>query len=374
MHAGVAQHELGEVRLRLGDLEGAEEAFGRAQELGEDPQPGLALLRLAQGDPSAAVASIGRSLEGAAFDGFARARMLSAQAEIARAAADAERATDARTNSARSPGSSPLPRCARRADGRTDWSRCWRTIPEPHPCICAETRDRWSAASAPYETAKAEVALAEAELLRGDGTPPRPSSDARAPRSNGSARSWTLVGRRTWRSGSSTAGSPSRTVRTFLFTDIVGSTSLIEVIGDDAWDDLRRWHDQTLRASFVDHGGEEIDHAGDGFFVAFADVDPALASAVEIQRLLAEHRRAHGFAPQVRMGIHATTATHDGSDYTGLGVHTAARISALAGAGEILASAETLAEVPDVRSSERRTAQLKGIAEPVDVIAVEWRD
>ena len=149
---------------------------------------------------------------------------------------------------------------------------------------------------------------------------------------------------------------------------------MIEAIGDDAWDDLRRWHDQTLRASFVDHGGEEIDHAGDGFFVAFADVTTALASAVEIQRLLAEHRRAHGFAPQVRMGIHATTATHDGSDYTGLGVHTAARISALAGAGEILASAETLAEVPDVAVTERRTAHLKGIAEPVDVIAVEWRD
>jgi class 3 adenylate cyclase len=45
--------------------------------------------------------------------------------------------------------------------------------------------------------------------------------------------------------------SSSRTVRTILFTDIVGSTSLIGVIGDDAWDDLRRWHDQALRA---DHG------------------------------------------------------------------------------------------------------------------------
>ena len=146
------------------------------------------------------------------------------------------------------------------------------------------------------------------------------------------------------------------------------------VIGDEAWDDLRRWHDQTLRGSFADHGGEEIDHAGDGFFVAFPDTTSALASAVEIQRRLVEHRRANGFAPQVRMGLHATAATHDGADYTGLGVHTAARISSLAGAGEILASAETIGEALDVRTSAARTAHLKGIAEPVDVVAIEWRD
>ena len=100
----------------------------------------------------------------------------------------------------------------------------------------------------------------------------------------------------------------------------------------------------------------------------------ALASAIKIQRRLAEHRRAHGFAPQVRMGLHATAATHDGTDYTGLGVHTAARIGALAGAGEISVSVETIAGVPDARTSAPRTAQLKGIAEPVDVVAVEWRD
>jgi class 3 adenylate cyclase len=169
-------------------------------------------------------------------------------------------------------------------------------------------------------------------------------------------------------------GTPTRTVRTFLFTDIVGSTSLMGVIGDEAWDDLRRWHDQTLRGSFADHGGEEIDHAGDGFFVAFPDTTSALASAVEIQRRLVEHRRANGFAPQVRIGVHATAATHDGADYTGLGVHTAARISSLAGAGEILASTETMGEALDVRTSAARTAHLKGIAEPVDVVAIEWRD
>ncbi len=374
VHSGVAQHELGEVRLRMGDLEGAGEAFGRAQELGEDPQPGLALLRLAQGDPSAALASIGRSLEGAAFDGFARARMLSAQSEIAGAATDAEQARDAR-NALREIAVQ-LPSPAVRA--ASEWADGLFALMDDDPDVASrhlrEARDRWRAVSAPYETAKAEVALAEADLLRGDrdGSAAQLQS-ARATFERLGAK---LDARRTadLEERLKRGGTPHRTVRTFLFTDIVGSTSLMGVIGDEAWDHLRRWHDQTLRASFVEHGGEEIDHAGDGFFVAFPDTASALASAVEIQRRLVEHRRTHGFAPQVRMGLHATAATHDGSDYTGLGVHTAARISALAGAGEILASAETMGEAPGLPTSEARTAHLKGIAEPVDVVTIEWRD
>ena len=374
VHEGVAQHELGEVRLRMGDLEGAEEAFGRALELGEDPQPGLALLRLERGEQTTALESIGRSLEGAAYDGFARARMLSAQAEIAGVAADAERAREARDRLREIAGQIPSP-AVRAASA---WADGLLALLEDDPRAAAEhlreARDRWSALSAPYETAKAEVALAEAALMDGN----REAAAARL-----------LTARATFERLGAEAGTrraadlderlrrggtPHRTVRTFLFSDIVGSTSLMGVIGDEAWDDLRRWHDQTLRASFDDHFGEEIDHAGDGFFVAFPDAASALTSAIEIQRRLVEHRRANGFAPQVRIGIHSTAATHDGTDYTGLGVHTAARISALAGAGEILASAETVGELPDVHTSGARSAQLKGIAERVDVVAVEWRD
>ncbi len=374
VHSGVAQHELGEVRLRLGDLEGAADAFGRARELGEDPQPGLALLLLARGDATAALASIERSLEGAAFDGFARARMLTAKAEIAGALTDAVQARGARDELDGIAEQIPSP--AVRA--ASEWASGLLALLEDDLEIASrhlgEARDRWSAVSAPYETAKAEVALAEASLRRGDrGDAEAHLRIARAMferlGANVDAQRVADLGERLQR-----GGTPTRTVRTFLFTDIVGSTSLMGVIGDEAWDDLRRWHDQTLRGSFADHGGEEIDHAGDGFFVAFPDTTSALASAVEIQRRLVEHRRANGFAPQVRIGLHATAATHDGADYTGLGVHTAARISSLAGAGEILASAETMGEALDVRTSAARTAHLKGIAEPVDVVAIEWRD
>ena len=75
-----------------------------------------------------------------------------------------------------------------------------------------------------------------------------------------------------------------RVLKTFMFTDIVKSTNLTEAIGDDAWLKLVRWHDETLRASFAAHNGEEMDAAGDGFFIGFDSPEIAIACAVAIQR------------------------------------------------------------------------------------------
>jgi class 3 adenylate cyclase len=172
------------------------------------------------------------------------------------------------------------------------------------------------------------------------------------------------------------AGGPvgQRVTRAFMFTDIVRSTNLVDAIGDEAWEDLVRWHDRTLRALFAEHGGEEVDHAGDGFFVAFEDHAAALASAVAIQRSLADHRRTHGFAPQVRIGIHAAEATDRQGDYGGKGVHRAARIGALAEGGEILVTTETLdAADGSWEVSETREVPLKGFAEPARVATLDWR-
>ena len=167
--------------------------------------------------------------------------------------------------------------------------------------------------------------------------------------------------------------SSSRLSRVFLFTDIVGSSSLVELLGDGAWDHLLRWHDQTLRDLFARHGGEEVNRLGDGFFVAFERNEAAVACAVAIQQALASHRRDHGFAPEVRIGIHAAEATHLDGDYQGQGVHQAARIGAAASAGEILVSRSTLGGAENVRCSPPRTIALKGFSEPVVVVAVEWR-
>jgi len=162
-----------------------------------------------------------------------------------------------------------------------------------------------------------------------------------------------------------------RVAKTFMFTDIVKSTNLVEAMGDEAWDALLRWHNETLHSIFVAHGGTEVVSTGDGFFVDFDSPDAAIACAVAIQRGLAEHRQAHGFAPQVRIGVHTSDAMQIGRNFSGKGVHEAARIAALADGGEILASRES---VPSrYFASEPRKVTLKGIGQPMEVVTVHWQ-
>jgi class 3 adenylate cyclase len=135
------------------------------------------------------------------------------------------------------------------------------------------------------------------------------------------------------------------------------------------------WHDRILRAEFARWRGEEVKHGGDGFFVAFNQADDGLACATAIQRALARHRADHGFAPTIRIGLHAGEATARDDDYFGAAVTRAARISAAAGGDEILASADLLAfcEGP-VPVAGERTLDLKGIAEPMPAVLISWSD
>jgi class 3 adenylate cyclase len=175
---------------------------------------------------------------------------------------------------------------------------------------------------------------------------------------------WQLRGR---------TGTGRRVVKTFMFTDIEKSTNLAEALGDEAWSELLRWHDETLRSLFAAHKGEEVVATGDGFFVGFDSPDAAVTCAVSIQRRLADHRKQHGFAPQVRIGLHASGAAQVGKTFHGKGVHEAARIASLAVGGEILASKATVGSGAAYPVSEPRTVTLKGISEPIDVVSVEWR-
>ena len=164
-------------------------------------------------------------------------------------------------------------------------------------------------------------------------------------------------------------------MRTFLFSDIVDSTRLAEAMGDDTWEQLLRWHDRILRAEFARWRGEEVKHGGDGFFVAFGQPDDGIACATAIQRALARHRTDHGFAPTIRIGLHAGEATARDDDYFGSAVTRAARISAAAGAGEVLVSADLLAGCErKVPLAGERTLALKGIAEPVAAVLIAWSD
>lgn len=164
---------------------------------------------------------------------------------------------------------------------------------------------------------------------------------------------------------------PRRVEKTFMFTDIERSTALVEALGDEAWQGVLRWHDETLRALFAQHQGEEVVATGDGFFVGFDSPDDALSCAVAIQRRLAEQRRTQGFAPKVRIGVHASGATQVGRNFSGKGVHEAARIAALADGDQILASRATAAE-GRFPISDPQTVTLRGTSEPVEVVTVDW--
>ncbi len=160
--------------------------------------------------------------------------------------------------------------------------------------------------------------------------------------------------------------------RTFLFSDIVGSTALVGLIGDAAWRDLRRWHDTTLRRLFDGHHGREVDHAGDGFLVAFDRAADAVACAIQVQRMLVEHRRSAGFAPAIRIGLHTGDARRDGLGFAGAAVHVAARVAESAEGGQILASSTTIEESQVTPAGPAQDSDLRGIAEPVPIAPIAW--
>ena len=113
-----------------------------------------------------------------------------------------------------------------------------------------------------------------------------------------------------------------------------------------------------------------IKHTGDGYFAAFENAG-AVDAGARIQRALNEHEP---LAPDVRIGVHTGGAFHKGDDdYAGQGVHMAARIGALARAGEILVSRESLDGGSRYPLSAPRSETLKGFDEPVELVSVDWR-
>jgi class 3 adenylate cyclase len=372
---GPANYEIGEVRRRVGDYRGAEEAFARAHEFGRDPEPGLSLLRLTQGKVEAAAVGIRQALAGASSNHCLQVRLLAAQAEIALAAGDLETASSAGQELASIVGEyeavalHALAACVRGAvlvaQGRPD-----EALPE-----LRRARQGWQEVEAPYEVAEVRVVMGMAFRAMGDDAAAvRELKTARTAFERIGARPAAELAGKLLGEIAPSAGAPERATRAFMFTDIVKSTDLIGAIGDDAWEDLLVWHDQTLRSLFAAHGGDVAHHTGDGFFVAFEDPRSALTCAVAVQRALAEHRRAHGFAPLVRIGVHTAEATRRGQDYSGGEVHKAARIAALAEGGEILASVDTLAAADgEFTVTESREVTVKGVAGPVQVARVEWR-
>src|SRR5688572_14745979 len=117
---------------------------------------------------------------------------------------------------------------------------------------------------------------------------------------------------------------PSGTI-TFLFTDIEGSTQLLQQLGAQ-YAALLSQQQQILREACEAHGGSVIDTPGDAFFVAFPRAGQAIQAVVRSQRALAAQAWPEGVSVRVRMGLHTGEAQISSANYVGLDVHRAARI------------------------------------------------
>ena len=363
-------YEVGEIRRRLGDFTAAEEAYAKANELGSDPQPGLALLRLAEGKVDAAVAGITRSLH-ETEEPLSRLRRLPAQVEISLTAGDLKAARTAaaelegivdqyKLGGRRAPA---FEATVHLASGRIKLAEGDAEGAMPD---LRRARDEWKEVGAPYEVAQARVMLGLAFRRSGDDHAARTELEAalstftRLEATLDASRVEELLGRK-------------QAQRTFVFTDIVGSTRLLETLGDAKWRKLLARHNELLRGHIVEKGGEVVQQTGDGFFAAFENPKAAIEAAVAIQRALDDEI----VAPDVRIGAHIGGAfSNDGdfNQYGGEAVHLASRIGAAAGPAEILVSRETLDGLSTgFRLSEPRAERFKGFDEPVEVVSVDWR-
>jgi class 3 adenylate cyclase len=374
--AALGFYQIGEIRMRMGDFPSALEAFRRAHELGMVPEPGMSLVRLAEGDPAAAGTSLRRALANQT-NRFERARLLPADVEVALALGDTERARTASTE---------LDEIAKRfgtpaMEAIAGAARASLQLAEGD-AIAADATLRstmrlWLDLDVPYEVARTRVLLASAYRAQGDGA--AATLELQAAQSTferlGARRDARLASDLLGADASRPAAEASGDTveRTFLFTDIVRSTKLADAIGDEALLDLIKWHDQALRSLFAEHRGEEVRHTGDGFFVAFASASDAIECAVAIQRRLSEQRRLQGFALQIRIGMHTAIAHRRGLDYVGVGIHEAAHIGGAADAGEILVSAATMDSAKTTHPSSKRSLTLKNAAEPIEVVSIDWR-
>ena len=366
-------YAIGDIRRLKGDFEGAEVALREAHARGRSPQPALALVRLAEGKIKAASSAINAAVAEETWDRWARARLLPAQAEIAIAAGDialARTAVDELVGVVSGYPSPALEAGRQAALGRV-------LVAEGDiPAATRELRGAikgWREVGAPYEVARARAVLSGA--LRAVGNDDDAELELRAAldefRRLG-ARVDVEGAERELREAEDRRTGPLSATKTFMFTDIVGSTNLAEMLGDTAWERLLRWHDDMLRKLVASGGGEVVNSTGDGFFVAFDSARSGIDCAVSIQRALVDHRDNTGFALSVRIGLHTAEANRRGTDYSGTAVHVAARVAALAGGGEILATAETLSAAGTVQTSGARSASVKGVTAPVDVAEVAW--
>ena len=150
---------------------------------------------------------------------------------------------------------------------------------------------------------------------------------------------------------------PNRVLATLLFTDLVGSTARAAELGDHAWQDLLTKHNRVVRAQLARFRGHEVDMAGDGVFATF----DGPARAVRCASAIRDGLKAIGL--DARAGVHTGEIEQTNDGVRGIAVHTAARISAAAQAGEVLVSAtvKDIVAGSGITFEERGEHELQGV-------------
>jgi len=240
--AAGALYEMGEIRLRMGDFAAAGEMFRQAHDLGRDPLPGLAMLRLAQGKGDAALTLLTTGLADETRDRFHRAKLLPALVTVATAGGD---------RSAAAAAAAELEEIARAyetpaLEATAACAHATVALAAGDPASARRQVKRgvqlWQTVDAPYEAALARLLLGEACQVEGDIE--NAALEFEAARS-----AFERLGavpdaqRATQLLGGTAAGPVPATQserKTFMFTDMVKSTSLVDAIGDHAWQDVLR--------------------------------------------------------------------------------------------------------------------------------------
>jgi class 3 adenylate cyclase len=163
---------------------------------------------------------------------------------------------------------------------------------------------------------------------------------------------------------------------TIVFTDIEGSTELMEKLGEDRYLKGLLTHNQIVRRCVAQFEGEVVKSQGDGFMLAFASASAALACSVELQRAFARYSAERPEEPlRIRIGVHTGNIFQSEEDLHGRAVVLAARITGQAQGGEILVSAVCRGYTERTghwRYGQERELRLKGIALPQSASTLEW--
>ncbi len=162
---------------------------------------------------------------------------------------------------------------------------------------------------------------------------------------------------------------------TLLFTDLVGSTEILSLLGEEGAEKVRRAHFSLLRDAIQAHGGEEVKNLGDGLMVVFDSSLAAVDCAVAMQQAIARHNRRAATVLSVRIGVSVGEPARDEGDYFGTPVVEAARLCGKASGGQVLV-AELVRLLVGGRGGHTfrgvGALELKGLPEPLATWAVEW--